>query len=198
MAIPGVPALAIPSSVAAVAFLALDAIALLFPSSVDIWGIFLDGEEAIPLNSVVRFDYRQDATVSDYQIEGGSFQSYNKTQLPFDVRLRITSGGTIADRQQMIAALEEMYASVDLYAVVTPEKTYDSLNCIHFDYNRQAMTGLGMLIIDVWFEEIRQTGTSTFSNTQSPTAAAGQNNGTVQPQTPATNFAPNFSLSTVM
>lgn len=186
----GVPALAIPSAVASVAFLALDAAALLFPSSVDVWGIFLNGASAVPLNSVVRFDYRQDATLSDYQVEQGGFQSYNKTQLPFDSRLRITSGGTIADRQEMIAAIEAVYASLELYDIVTPEKIYTSVNCNHIDYNRQAMTGLGMLIIDIWFEEIRQTGTTTFSNTQSPAAAGGSNTGTVQPQAPPSNFAP--------
>ena len=44
--------------------------------------------------SFVDFEYKQDWTISDYTVEQGGFQSYNKVQLAFDVRVRVASGGT--------------------------------------------------------------------------------------------------------
>ena len=55
------------------------------------WGIYLDGEPVVDADSVVTFDYRQEWTVSDYPLEQGAFQSYDKVQTPFDVAVTITA-----------------------------------------------------------------------------------------------------------
>ena len=62
------------------------------------WGIFLDGVPAFDYNSIVDFDFKQDWPISDYQVEDGGFQSYDKVQLPFDVRVRVSSGGSEFER----------------------------------------------------------------------------------------------------
>ncbi len=44
--------------------------------------------------STVEFEFRQDWTIADYPVELGSFQSYDKVQLPFEVRMRVAGSGT--------------------------------------------------------------------------------------------------------
>lgn len=148
------------------------------------WGIFLNGEPAIEVNSITGFDYKQDWSISDYPVEDGGFQSYNKVELPYDARVRITSGSSIADRSIMLAELETLAKSLDLYDIVTPEKVYTSVNISHYDFHRTATSGLGMIVADVWFTEIRVSSTTTFMNTQQPGNAGPQSSGNVQPQTP--------------
>lgn len=179
--LPGVPPLAsyIQNNVV---LLFSDLISAISPFEGPTWGIFLDGEQALPYQSVLDFDYKRDSPVSDYQTEEGGFQSYDKVQLPFDVRVRIVSGPTAVERQDLLLAVEDAADSLDLYDVVTPEKTYSSCNITHVDLARKAHSGVGILVFDIWFVEIRQTSTSTFSNTQDPTAAGQQNTGSVAPQ----------------
>jgi hypothetical protein len=143
------------------------------------WGIYLDGVQAFPYNSIIDFDYKQDWPVSDYQVEDGGFQSYDKVQLPFDVRVRVASGGTEFQREALLTAVQAAANTLDLFDVVTPEATYSSCNITHIDYKRMAHNGVGVMIIDIWFIEIRVTSTSTFSNTQQPTVAGTQNTGSV-------------------
>ncbi len=188
--VPGVPQL--PSySPNGLALLAADAVALFGAAFGPQWGIFLDGAQAFPYNSVVDFDFKQDFPVSDYQQEDGGFQSYDKVQLPFDVRVRVASGGTESERQALISEVKAASNTLNLYDVVTPEQTYSSCCVTHSDYKRQAQNGVGLVVVDIWFVEIRITSTSTFSNTQTPAVAGQQSTGNVAPTSfPTGNVAP--------
>jgi hypothetical protein len=181
--LPGVPNL--PSySPNTFSLLVADAVAifgfLLGPS----WGIFLDGAQAFDYNSIVDFDYKQDSPISDYPVEEGSFLSYDKVQLPFDVKVRVASGTDESSRQALLAAVSSIVSDLNLYDVVTPEQTYSSCNCTHADFKRTNVNGVGLIVADFWFIEIRQTATSTFSNTQTPAVAGQQSAGNVAPLSP--------------
>lgn len=160
------------------------------------WGIYTtDGQIVAIPDNVVSVDHRREFRISDYPVEQGGFASYNKVALPFDVRVRmsVASGGlggialtgNVAARSAFLEALDAAATSLNLYAVITPEWTFPSVNIVHYDYRREIRSGVGMIVVDVWLEEVRQTGTSQFSQTQSPQGAAQQNDGTVQAQ-PAT------------
>jgi hypothetical protein len=191
--VPGVPAL--PSyTAAAVTLLISDLVSGLIGSSPPVWGIYLDGAPALPdARSMVSFGYKQDWTISDYPVEEGGFQSYDKVQLPFDARVRISSEGSPTGRAALLAALDVVANSLDLYDIVTPEKVYSSVNVTHVDYDREAARGVGMLLIDVWFIEIRVSATAEFSNTQQPPNQGAAGVGNVQPQTPNQYVQQNFS-----
>jgi hypothetical protein len=191
--LPGVPSL--PSySTDSLGLLFEDAVSFLFGGNgVPSWGIFLDGEQAFAYTSVIDFDYKRDYTVSDYQVEDGGFQSYDKVQLPFDVKVRVVSGGAESDRQDLLNSVDAASNSLDLYDVVTPEMTYSSCNISHYDYKRTATNGVGMIVIDIWFVEIRVTSTSTFSSTQNPTTSGQQNTGSVSPTTPSASVQSDVS-----
>jgi len=157
------------------------------------WGIFLNGQKAFDYNSVVDFDYKQDWPTSDYPVEDGGFQSYDKIELPWDVRVRVASGETVADRGLLLGQIRAAAKTLNLYDVVTPEMTYRSCNITHIDYKRTAYNGVGLLMIDIWFIEVRVTSTTTYSTTQSPTTTGQQNTGSVSPQTPNSIVQQDFS-----
>lgn len=156
------------------------------------WGIYLNGEQAFPYRSIVDFEYKQDWPTSDYSVEDGGFQSYDKVELPFDVKVRISSGGDIQSRQALLTSVRAAGPGLDLYDVVTPEDTYSSCNITHIDFHRSSDNGVGMVIIDIYFIEIRVTSTSTFSNTQTPVVAGQQSVGNVAPQIPSQQVQQGF------
>ncbi len=182
--VPGVPAL--PSyGVSNVVLLVADAVSLFNAIAGSRWGIFLGGRQAFEYNSVVDFDYKQDWPISDYPVEEGAFLSYNKVQLPWDVRLRVTSGGSESERQNLINAVEAAANTLNRYELVTPEKVYPSACITHCDYKRTNLNGAGLILMDIWFLQIRVTSTATFTNTKAPGAAGQQNTGSVAPQAPS-------------
>ena len=175
------------------ALLAEDAVPLLDSFSEPRWGIFKDGAPALQYRTILKFDYRRDFAIADYPVEEGGFQSYDKVQLPFDVRLTLASGSSEEERQALIESVDEEAASLDLLDVVTPEKTYTSCNISHHDFRRTAGNGVGMVAVDVWFVEIRATAAATFSDTKTPGTQGQQNVGVQQPTEPAEPVRNNFS-----
>jgi len=116
--VPGVPALSAYGG-QSIVLLVADAISLFNSFFGSGWGIFLDGQQAFAYNSVLDFDYKQDWPLSDYPVEDGAFQSYDKVQLPFDVRVRVASGGSESERQDLLTSVQAAANTLDLYDVVT-------------------------------------------------------------------------------
>lgn len=140
------------------------------------------GPNIFDLFSVVDFEYKQDWSVSDYQVEQGGFQSYDKVQLPFDIRMRIAAGGPESNRQALLDKIDTIANDTNLYNVFTPEEVFSGCNVTHFDYKRTATNGVGLIIVDIWLVEIRVTSTAQFSNTQQPSGASAYSVGNVQAQ----------------
>lgn len=132
--------------------------------------------------SMVSFEYAGDTPISNYPQERGAFQSYDKVQLPFDVRVKLACSGTASSRQAFFSTLEAIKNSTVLVDVVTPEAIYAGVNCKHVDYIRRSDRGVTLVVADVWFEEVREVAASSFTNTQQPTDAGPQSIGNVQPQ----------------
>lgn len=181
------------------------------------WGIFSKGGGPVLVaDSVFGMEYARDYRISDYQQEAGSFQSYNKVQVPFQAKVTFLVGGSAIERTAFLAAAEVACASLALVVVATPEFFYPSANLTHYSYRREARHGATLLEVDVWCEEVRITGaaqlsqtggtasgtsggtgtntapttTGTLSNTQSPNGAATQQNGTVSPIQPTPSQVP--------
>lgn len=149
------------------------------------WGIFnSSGNAVVKATNVVGFDYKTEWTVSDYPLERGSFESYNKVKLPYDARVRFSAGGSFANRSAFIASVDAIAGDLKLYDVVTPEKTWLSANIIHYDLARSATSGAGLVVIDVWLQQIRVTAQATPTNTAAPSGATATDGGQVQTQTP--------------
>jgi hypothetical protein len=144
------------------------------------WGIFFGGVPIIIADNVVEVQYRQQWSISDFPVEQGAFASYDKVQVPYDARLRFTAGGSLANREAMLASIAAVAADTNLYDVVTPEAVYLSCNFTHYDYSRRSNEGLGLLSVDIWLIEVREAVSAAMSNTQDPSSASQTNGGTVQ------------------
>lgn len=172
--VPGVPALARgPSNTGfSIPLLFQDLVSFLVGSEAAQWGLFKDGVPVVIADSVLSFDYRQDFQALTYPIEEGGFETYNKVQLPFAVRLRFGTGGSESDREALLSSIAAAVASNELFDAVTPEAIYLSVNPIHQDYKRDK-NNVGIIAVDVWCTEIRVTATAAFGNTQATQNAQG-------------------------
>lgn len=147
------------------------------------WGLFLDGTPIVTADSVAGFDFKKDWANSDYPVERGGFESYDKVETPFDIRLRFTAT-SLAKRQSLLTVLAAVAGTTTLYSASTPEITYLNVTVKHYSYSRTAQAGLSLLAVDVFCEEVRQALSSSLSFTVAPGAAATINGGTVQPMDP--------------
>lgn len=168
------------------------------------WGIFTSaGLPLVVADTIEAVDFRIEARVSDYPVEAGGFQSYDKVQLPYDMRVAMAcdgqSSGVAAalglgrgtmDKTLFLSNLTTAQASLDMFLVMTPDASYPNMNVVHYDYRRTRERGASILHVEVWLQEIRDTATQQFTSTQSPTSQADQNQGTVQPATPPTGVTP--------
>jgi hypothetical protein len=136
------------------------------------WGIFLDGIPVLTYDNQVNFEYSQDWKISTYPVEQGSFQSYDKVQLPSEIRCRFSAGASTTNRQEMLQSIDSVMSDTQLYDVVTPEIVYLQYNFHHRDYNREAAR-VGLVEIDVHLIEVLETATAQFQDTASA-AVSGQ------------------------
>lgn len=176
----------IPGFGAGLSLLTSDAVDL-GSSNDSVWGIFQNGAPVVVAESVVAVDYRREFAISDYPVEQGAFESYDKVQLPRDVHMRFTAG-TQAARNELLSSIDAIIATTQLVDFVTPDEVYTSLTLSHEDYSRTAQRGLGLLQVEVWGLEVVQTGTAATSsspNTALPSGAAQDNGGTVTPTSPS-------------
>lgn len=144
--------------------------------------------------STIEFDYGADSPISNYPQQEGAFQSYDKVQLPFDVKLKLATSGA-GNRQAFFSTLEALRTSTALVDIVTPEGVFRSCNCKHVSYTRRAGNGVDLVVADVWFEEVRVVAQADFSSTQTPAVAGPQALGNVQPQTPSTAVQQQFAVA---
>lgn len=155
------------------------------------WGVFTQAGVAVLVpDSFVDFDFNKDFRVPTYPIERGGFQSYNKVEMPFECRVTMAKSGSNDERQAFLDKCEELVKSLDLYTVVTPEKSYLNANIVGYDYARQATRGAKLLLIGLRLEEIRTASAPAFSKTKSPSAAKPVNQGPVQPKPPTPKQMP--------
>jgi hypothetical protein len=199
---PGVPPVARALGAAfatTAAALVADAAGVLSLFSSPQWGVFdLNGSPVIVPDSIFGFEFRREFRLSNFPVEQGGFGTYNKVALPFEPRVTMTSNGENVDRATFLAQVDAACSSLNLYSVVTPEVTYPSVNLTHYDYRRQAQDGATLLTVDLWFEEVRITATSQFTqngdgsgtsgstlvgNTKASTGTPPVNGGTVQTDT---------------
>ena len=179
----GIPAVAFaPGFGASIALVSADVLGLpLFGSIGTQWGIFRQGRPVVVCDNVAAFDHKADWAISDYPVEGGQFQSFNKVTIPYDVRMVFTAGGTEANRTALLNSLRAIAGDLKFYDAVSPEAVYTPVNLVHVDYRRTAQNGVGLIAVSVWCRQVRQVASSTTgaaggadaSGTDTPSAAGG-------------------------
>ncbi len=147
------------------------------PSSGAQWGLYKNGSPVIVSSSVLSFGFKAESDIPNYPVELGGFQSYNKVQLPNSGRLRYTRGGSLADRTSFLSQIEAAKQSTDVYDCVTPEATYLDMNVLDYNYDRRNNSGVGILIVDVIIQEVRQTGSVSYITTPNVAPVTKARNG---------------------
>jgi hypothetical protein len=144
-----------------------------------VWGIYLNGVPVIAADSQVDFDYKQEFHIATYPVEQGQFQSYDKVQMPAEIRCKFSAGGTESNRQNFLQSIDAVMYSIDLFDVVTPEKVYTNYCFSHRDFTRSADRGAGLIVVELSLIEVRETATAQYQNTQQPGNAGVQGQGAV-------------------
>jgi len=151
------------------------------------WGIFQGGDPVVTADSVVSMEFKKEWAISDYPVEEGSFETYDRVSLPFDARIRFSAGGSLASREALLSSIEAISGDTDLFDVVTPERVYTGVTISHYSYNRSARNGVGLLQVDVWVFQVNQNAMSVFGNTAAPDGADQVNDGPVQATAPSSS-----------
>ncbi len=176
-----------------IVFAVTDAVGIFSIFSSNQWGIFQDGEMVLNPDNIISVAYKQDWTMADFNIEEGGFDTYDKVDTPFTNRVRMSSGGSQANRQALLDEIDAIAGNLELYDVVTPERVWSNVNFQGYELVRTSSNGAGMIIIDIVLNEIREDAGTTFTNTKSPTATSPKDNGTVQSSSSSsslTDFGP--------
>ncbi|MCJ2087139.1 hypothetical protein MKK88_14255 [Methylobacterium sp. E-005] len=150
------------------------------------WGLYLGGAPVVSADTIIAFDGKQEFVIADYLLERGAFESYNKVQIPFDVRLVFVAGGSEANRAALLASVTAIAGDCNVYDAVMPEKVFQNVNIIHYDFRRTAQNGVGLLSVALWCQEVRQASATYPSasggvgDTAAPSGASPVDGGTVQ------------------
>jgi hypothetical protein len=145
------------------------------------WGIYDQaGSNVLDPDNIASIGYSGEYRISDYPIEQGQFETYNKVATPFQSRVSMSKGGKLSDRQGFLARIEQIRGDTKLYNVVTPERVYMDVNIERVTLDRTAAAGAGLLTVEIGLREIRQTTSPSFTSSQTPSGADIVNNGAVQ------------------
>ncbi|MGJ2408975.1 hypothetical protein ACR8FJ_22715, partial [Salmonella enterica subsp. enterica serovar Paratyphi A] len=131
-----------------------DALSLIFRGGVSAWGIYRGGAPVVVSDNVVAFNFRKQWAISDYPVERGAFESYDKVEVPYGVQFRFSAGGSEAKRQALLSSIAAIAGDLNLYDIVTPDRVYLNANIERFDYSQTATNGVGLLQVDVTAIEI--------------------------------------------
>ena len=155
------------------------------------------GKPVLTPDSVVSLEWHGEERISDYPVQNGQFVSYNKVKVPFDLRMVMTCQGLNVvqealqsvtqsldqalsniglafgqpmSRDAFLKQLDTMLESTDLYDVVTPDKVYQNVNLVGYNHAKQDTKGAVMIIAELMFREVRESGNAQYS---SPTSSVG-------------------------
>ncbi len=137
------------------------------------WGVFNTSNVAVlDADSFLGLDYRNSSRVSSYPLERGSFEAYNKVDDPFDIVVGMAVGGSVARRAAFLMAVEDLKASISTVTVVTPEEVFRSVTLERFDYKRDNGVNAGLLVVNLYFKEVRINTQTQYSGSAPASAAA--------------------------
>lgn len=147
------------------------------------WGLYTQGgQPAATVDNVSSLEAMLEAQISDYPVENGGFASYNKVIRPYDIRLSMSRGGPVEDRQAFVKAIQDAWQSTELFNVITPEVVYLDVNVVGVRRLIESNRGVGLTMLDVALRKVRQTARLAFADTKEPSGAGTTNNGAVQTQ----------------
>lgn len=129
---------------------------ILFPGPQ--WGVFKVGtsEKALTVTSVASIDYGGDSRTSDYQVETGSFVTYNKVGNPNVANIVMTRDGNEKERAEFMKWLEENTKKTTVFDVLVPEYRYSKMTLVSYRISRSAANGATLVAAECVFQQVRE------------------------------------------
>jgi len=161
------------------------------PSPLPPWGIYDDQfNSVVDADSILSFTHRNEASVADFPVQDGTFATYNKVVLPYSAMVRVSKGGTLLDRTNLLRQIEALFSSLKKYTIVTPERSYLNVNVEGTEVTRIDKDDAFFLThVDLRFRQVKPvtavftTTAADTQNAQDPSAPAPANQGVQQPAT---------------
>lgn len=174
--LPGVPQLMRASQAIGTIQLAVGAVQHFLGQAAQVgptWGIFDDaGNLAIKPDNFLGFNNSNEWNLPTFPLQDGEFSSYNKVKLPGESSVKISKGGSLQDRKNLLNKIATMAGDTRLYSILTPEVSYPSVNIRRYSIRRQGREGAYYFAdLEIFFRVIQQT-TSQYSSTDANTANA--------------------------
>lgn len=198
--LPGVPQLArsllfLANSPPAIGNQALSGVLWHATQAAPTWGVFDSANVSVlTADSVQDFGWRQEYRVSNFPVQQGEFASYNKVRLPFECSVVATKGGTLSQRNAFLRQVDDLAASLKLYTIVTPEKSYLNCNVTRTELARRGSGNAFWFDVELFFVQIIEvtsqysatTGAPSTANAQVASAIPTANSGLTNAATPST------------
>lgn len=145
------------------------------------------GKLALAPDNIVEVHFGEKSKVSDFPVEKGAFTTYNKAHHPIAIKITMSVGSKLADRNTFLNALINLKRSTNLVNITIPEGVFKDYTLESYDFSRTEKKGQNMIIASCHFVNVVQT-TSQISNTslvrrklKNPSAATKVDGGKAQP-----------------
>lgn len=174
MSIPGLPGVPPLSTTLKRSLISTAPVALfdaLIPVVNQIWGVFdAQGNRVLKPDSFLGVRYRNGSHVSDYPVSPNSFSTYNKVQTPFEAVVSMACGGAQSQRSKFLQTVEKIANDINPYSIITPDETFKNATIERFDYERRRDNGANVVIVHLYFQQIRETASIQYTQTKSGAA----------------------------
>lgn len=158
-----------------------DALGNIIGTGLDPWGIFDEnGDSIADYDSIYSLDYDNQTRISDYPVENGGFESYNKVNNPYDSFIVINCGGSAARRSACLTSINTAKDSTNLYSVLTPSDAILDAMVLGYSYSARAEEGATLLTIRITLREVRETAKGKLAEPKTPNAFLPQAQGQIQ------------------
>lgn len=169
---------------------------ILQASQAEVWGIFeKSGNQVIIADVFSELSRSAPSKIARFYVEEGTFANYNKVVDPDEVTVVLVKTGTYGQLNVYLEEIETLRKSIDLYDVVTPEKTLTNVNLESFDYSRTKQNGVNLIQFNLHFVEIREVALA-YSTKTVPIAATSQDKGQQQAKEPRVSILSKLKTAT--
>lgn len=142
------------------------------------------GSTIVAFTSFLDMDYKSETKVTDQPTEEGGFFNYNKVATPEEVYVTLAMQGDDDALGRAILDLKTYEQSTKLVSAVTPTVVVTSQTLAGLNFTRRSQDGLGLLVVELHLQEVRQVATQYASipvkQAKNPSDASKQDRGKVQ------------------
>ncbi|MFN1150039.1 phage baseplate protein [Serratia liquefaciens] len=139
--------------------------------------------------SFVVIEVGGEASIATAPVEKGGYTSFNKVQRPAELHITFTVEGwtgfsgaipnltnlTLTSRSDVLATLETMRTTADVYDIETPDKTYSSYDLTKYDYRIRSDSGPTLLTVTAVFQDVQDVAEVSVSSETSQADTTNNN-----------------------